>query len=466
MQNNSPSVAAQWIDTTLAAIREELPAPTIITRKLHLISAAMNDAFAAFDRNDDGAYRRLSSKGLNRRDVDEVVANAAYKVACEVLPDHEDLFDDLLEEQGFDKKTKASRKGRKAGRSVLRARKNDGSSDEVDYDYSEYSDNINEWKPLRIPTGNVVNKHGFAVVTDDPDSYTVQKPITPQWGDVDTFVISKGSQFRPPAPPKFGDFSEYTDALGNVSTNDAAFRQQFSDVVRIGAELTPKDKVTAEYWADGPRTSTPPGHWNEIALDLCARDGNTLAEDVKLFHALNAGLMDAGIAAWDAKYAHNFVRPQSAIREMYQKDTIIGWAGPNQGAKEMLGSEWRPYQDVTFVTPAFPEFVSGHSTFSYTAAVILDNFFDSDKFYDGKSRGAHDLDGDGKRDKIGRHVATEMAFEDYEGEPIVLKWDTLYDAAADAGYSRLYGGIHIQDGDLRGREIGEAVGQAVVDTLL
>ena len=44
---------------------------------------------------------------------------------------------------------------------------------------------------LRIPTGNVVNKHGFAVVTDDPDSYTVQKPITPQWGDVDTFVISK-----------------------------------------------------------------------------------------------------------------------------------------------------------------------------------------------------------------------------------------------------------------------------------
>ena len=62
VQNN---VAAQWIDTTLAAIREELPAPTIITRKLHLISAAMNDAFAAFDRKDDGAYRRLKSKNLN-----------------------------------------------------------------------------------------------------------------------------------------------------------------------------------------------------------------------------------------------------------------------------------------------------------------------------------------------------------------------------------------------------------------
>ena len=64
--------------------------------------------------------------------------------------------------------------------------------------------------------------------------------------------------------------------------------------------------------------------------------------------------------------------------------SLVG-TGPNQGAKEMLGSEWRPYQDVTFVTPAFPEFVSGHSTFSYTAAVILDNFFDSDKFFDGKS---------------------------------------------------------------------------------
>ena len=142
----TPSVAAQWIDTTLAAIRQELPAPTIITRKLHLISAAMNDAFAAFDPKDPGAYRRLKSKNLNPGDVDEVVANAAYKVACKVLPDHEDLFDDLLAEQGFDKKTKASRKGRKAGRSVLRARRNDGSSDQVDYDYSEYSDNINEWK--------------------------------------------------------------------------------------------------------------------------------------------------------------------------------------------------------------------------------------------------------------------------------------------------------------------------------
>ena len=105
-----------------------------------MISAAMNDAHAAFDRNDDGAYRRFKRGGLDRSDVDEVVANAAYKVACEVLPDHEDMFDDLLEEQGFDKKTKASRKGRKAGRSVLRARRNDGSSDQVDYDYSEYSD--------------------------------------------------------------------------------------------------------------------------------------------------------------------------------------------------------------------------------------------------------------------------------------------------------------------------------------
>ena len=140
MSNKTKLATNSWLLPLLPPVdryntccdRQELPAPTIITRKLHLISAAMNDAFAAFDPKDPGAYRRLKSKNLNPGDVDEVVASAAYKVACEVLPDHEEMFDNLLAEQGFDKKTKASRKGRKAGRSVLRARKNDGSSDQVD----------------------------------------------------------------------------------------------------------------------------------------------------------------------------------------------------------------------------------------------------------------------------------------------------------------------------------------------
>ena len=174
------------------------------------------------------------------------------------------------------------------------------------------------------------------------------------------------------------------------------------------------------------------------------------------------------IGIWDAKYTHNFVRPQSAIRELFRDDQITAWAGPNQGSKLIPGSEWSPYQDVTFVTPAFPEYNSGHSGFFYATATatVLEKFFRSDQFFDGVSRGIHDLDGDGERDLIGQHTTSQMEFEDYDGKPITLQWTTLWDVAADAGRSRLYGGIHIQDGDLRGREIGSAVGQVVVQDLL
>ena len=141
------------------------------------------------------------------------------------------------------------------------------------------------------------------------------------------------------------------------------------------------------------------------------RDQHDLADDVKFFFALNNALFDTGIAIWDAKYAHNYVRPQTAIRHLYADQEILSWGGPNQGTQLIDGSTWQPYQDVTFVTPAFPEYTSGHSGFSFAAATVLEAFTGSD----------------------------------------------VWDAAAEAGRSRLYGGIHIQDGDLRAREMGVQV---------
>ena len=65
----------------------------------------------------------------------------------------------------------------------------------------------------------------------------------------------------------------------------------------------------------------------------------------------------------------------------------------------------------------------------------------------------HDLVGDGQRDLIGQHTTSQMECEDYNGKPITLQWTNFWDAAADAGRSRLYGGIHIQDGDLGGERL-------------
>ncbi|MAR05478.1 MAG: hypothetical protein CL862_00005, partial [Cyanobium sp. NAT70] len=319
----------------------------------------------------------------------------------------------------------------------------------------------NYWTPLKVPNGSAVDENGIPVVTEDPSSYDVQSPLTPHWGSVKPFGINSGADYRPVAPPKFGDFSSYTDANGAVSTNDAAYRQQFTEVAEISAGLTPEQKVIAEYWADGPNSSTPPGHWNEFAHDIALREEHGLEQDVKFFFALNNALFDTGIAVWDAKYAHDFVRPQTAIRYLYQDQEIPSWGGPNQGTQLISGDRWQPYQDVTFVTPAFPEYTSGHSGFSFAAATVLEKFTGSDVLFDGVSRGAQDFDGDGEPDLIGSWSTDELTFENYDGDPITLQWNSVWDAAAEAGRSRLYGGIHIQDGDLRGREMGQQVAEHV-----
>lgn len=177
-----------------------------------------------------------------------------------------------------------------------------------------------------------------------------------------------------------------------------------------------------------------------------------------MFFALNAAVFDAGIATWEAKYVYDYVRPQSAIRDLFYGQTIDAWGGVNQGTQQILAQEWQPYQNVTFVTPPFPEYVSGHSTFSMAAAKTIASFVGSDTYYDGTSLSNYDLDAVAGIDLLGRFETNELAFEDFgAGPPVVLQWETLTEAAEEAGISRLYGGIHIQDGNLNGLQVGRDV---------
>jgi hypothetical protein len=244
-------------------------------------------------------------------------------------------------------------------------------------------------------------------------------------------------------------------------THDEAYRMQFTQVLSYSAHLTNEWKVIAEYWADGPRSETPPGHWNALAHGISFRDQNTLDEDIKMFFALNAAVFDSSIAAWDAKRAFDFIRPQSAIRFLYDGEDVQAWGGPNQGTQTIDGSEWQPYQDLKFVTPPFPEYISGHSTFSAASAEVLTMFTGSNQFYDGTTMLNDDFNNDGVPDMLGEHVIAigGNMFESTPSEVVVLRWPTFQDAADEAGVSRLYGGIHIQDSDLRGRIVGRQVGE-------
>ncbi|MEM7615557.1 MAG: vanadium-dependent haloperoxidase, partial [Pseudomonadota bacterium] len=484
MSTTDQSIVAQWNELALEAIREGSAKPTATIYQLHLASAAVYDAWATFDEDAYGYYSEIET-GLARTEENkaEAVSFAAYASLVELFPDQADGFEAFLVELGYDPQdatagtSSAAGVGALAAQNVFDARANDGSNAENDFaDTSGYAPvnsadpttgrtpggqdfDPNHWQPLRVPNGTLTDQNGVPIFDDnDPSTYNDQVALTPHWGNVESFAMAENDQFRPDAPPQLGDFSVYVDGAGNVTTNDQAYRDQVTEVLNVSADLTTEQKVVAELWADGPRTESPPGHWNQIAQDIALREGHGIDEDAKLFFALNAAVFDAGIATWEAKYAYDYIRPQSAIRDLYFGENVMAWGGVNQGSQQILGQEWQPYQNVTFVTPPFPEYVSGHSAFSMAAANTIASFVGSDVYYDGTSLSNYDLDGVAGIDLLGQYETNELAFEDFgAGPPVVLRWNTLTEAALEAGISRIYGGIHIQDGNLNGLKVGEAV---------
>jgi membrane-associated phospholipid phosphatase len=125
-------------------------------------------------------------------------------------------------------------------------------------------------------------------------------------------------------------------------------------VYAISLSLSEEQKRIADYWADGPGTATPPGHWNLIALDLVRKADWGTVPTARLFAALNTAQADAFIACWDAKYAYWSLRPVTAIRRL-------------------IDPSWLPY----ITTPPFPSYVSGHSTSSGAASSVLAALFPS-----------------------------------------------------------------------------------------
>jgi hypothetical protein len=216
---------------------------------------------------------------------------------------------------------------------------------------------------------------------------------------------------------------------------------QAEEILADSAGLTDEHKAIAEYWADGPGSETPPGHWCLHAQTVSARDGHGLDEDVKLFFALSGALLDAGIACWDAKRAYDSVRPITAVHFLFAGQEVVAWGGPGQGPRRIKGEDWRPY----LATPPFGEHPSGHSTFSAAAAAVLARFTGSDRFGGGVTIAAGS-----SRVEAGTPAAD-----------VVLSWPTFSDAAEEAGRSRRYGGIHFQDADLVGRALGAMVGARV-----
>ncbi len=246
-------------------------------------------------------------------------------------------------------------------------------------------------------------------------------PLLPNWPNVKPFALDSGNQFRPPAPPAL-DSSEYASDV--------------DEVMRLGgygsSERTSEQQKIALFWADGGGTFTPPGHWNQIASDVAFSKQSSLLSNARMFALLNIALADAGIASWDAKYAYGVWRPIDAIRK-----------ADADGSPDTI-------QDVTWLpllaTPPFPSYTSGHSTFSGAAAIVLTSIFGDNVTFVSRAD-AHDASNQ-------KPLPVEQRS--------VRSFSSFWQAAEEAGASRIYGGIHFSFDNTAGLETGKSVAEYVI----
>ena len=565
------SVARVWDEALLEAIRRDTPRPTVHARNLFHLSAAMWDAWTAYDGT---ASAYFASENATAGDVEsareEAISHAAFRLLSHRFAGSiaaytaQANFDYWMTILGYDAEDTTIvgpspvAVGNRMAAAAIAYGLADGSNES-----GAYTDNVTGYTPINAPL--VVAQSGTTMV--DPNrwqplalSVTLAQNGTPiasntqtflgsHWGDVAPFALSRAMAsdvYHDPGPPPL---------LGGVGDSD--LKSQVLDVIRRSSQLDGNDlattmdvspgargnntlgtndgtghpvnpvtgqpyaanvvpradwaRVVAEFWADGPDSETPPGHWNTLANDVSyhpdferRREGagpilGPLEWDVKLYLALNGALHDAAIACWDAKEAYDSSRPISLIRYMAAAGqssdnlgpsyhplglpleaglvevitgasaapgqrhahlsasigqvAVLAWGGaPADSENEVGGARW--IRGVDWVPYQLPTFVSpafaGFTSGHSTfsrAAAEVLTAITASPYFPGGVYGIPTILG-------------SLAFEAGPSADLALQWATYADAADDAGQSRLWGGIHIAADDFGGRVVGHEIGLA------
>src|ERR1700722_4347217 len=445
---DSVDAAIYWDSGALHGIRDAKLGAPVVARALAIVHTCMYDAWASYDERAIGtqlrdALRRPASE-RTLANKEQAISYAAFRALVDVLPvDTNSVYIPLMKQLGYDPNDNSTDIetptgiGNVACAAVLEYRHHDKSNQLGDLAQGPYSDwtgyasrNTPSPIPARSTTSDPNHWQPLTYVNSTGDLMT-QRFVGAQWCYVTPFALTSGDEYhwlpRLFRPAEFGS-QEY--------------RQQAEELVAMSAALTDRQKMIAEYWSDGPNSEQPPGHWALFAQFVSQRDHHSLDDDVKMFFVLSNAIFDAGIAAWDAKREYDSVRPVTTISILFRDKTIHYWGGPGKGTIEMNGSQWIPYQEVTSPTPPFPEYVSGHSTYSAAAARILELWTGSSHFGDAVTLPSG-------TSKIEPGVTP--------AHRIILSWETFSDAANEAGISRRYGGIHFRAADLTGRLLGRIV---------
>ncbi|WP_191859582.1 T9SS type A sorting domain-containing protein [Hanstruepera ponticola] len=603
------SVAREWNEQLLDAIRNDFARPTVHARNLFHTSMVMYDSWAVFDSQAETIFLGKNFGGyicdFNGIDSPSDVASARHEVmsyAMFRLLNHrfqdspgsaESLaaFSDHFASYGYDNTFTSTdystgsyaALGNYLASEIIAFGLQDGAHEESGYNNLFYSPqnpplvlelyediteiDPNRWQPLAFDV--FIDQSGNVYPLNTPDF------VSPEWGEVVPFslspedleILNNGFDsyiYHNPGTPPFiqnssedgfddpykwyfslvASWSSHLDpddttmidispnGIGNVDINN--FPQTFEEYRAFydyleggdpgaGHNLNPYTnapyapqmvkrgdyaRVLAEFWADGPDSETPPGHWFTIMNYVSDHpliekkfngQGPVLSDlewDVKCYLTLGGAMHDCAVTTWGVKGYYDYIRPISAIRYMAGKGQstdeslpnydphglplvpgrieliesgdplagsgdenvgqikIFAWKGPDFIADPdtdvahvdwILGTHWWPYQRPTFVTPPFAGYVSGHSTFSRAGAEVL-TLLTGDAYFPGG---------------MGTFEAPQnefLVFEEGPSESLTLQWATYRDASDQCSLSRIWGGIHPPIDDIRGRIIGEEIG--------
>lgn len=586
------SVARQWNEVLLHAIRNDYARPTIHARNLYHVSVAMWDAWAVYSADADQIiFHEKSDEFDNNFAREEAISFAAYRVlharfakspgADDTLP----VFDALMDTLGYDKfytgtvGSSPAAVGNRCAIAILAFGLGDGANEQGGY-VNQYYEPINEpllpdfpgnpkltdpnrWQPLALEWFK--DQSGNIIIGGYPEC------LSPEWGIVTSFSFKPEDAniyqrdgfdywvFHDPGPPPYlGTETEYyykwgyeqvsiwsshldaTDgvmwdispgAIGNAVLPAADDFEAYYNLFDGGdwgtgydvnphtgkpyePQIVPRGdyaRILAEFWADGPDSETPPGHWF-VLLNYVSdhplfekRFGGVgailddLEWDVKSYVIMGGTMHDVAISSWGIKGWYDYIRPISALRHMsdlgqctdekgprfhpqginlrpglielitaetvktyhshlagknnknIDKIAIMAWRGHDYiddpdidvaGVGWILAENWWPYQRPSFVTPPFPGYVSGHSTYSRAAAVLMSTLTGDEYFPGG----------------LGEFVCLQNEFLVFEEGPsmdVTLQWAKYNDASDQCSLSRIWGGIHPGADDLPGRIIGQ-----------
>lgn len=611
-QTTDQSIARQWNEVLLEAIRSDQARPTVHARNLFHTSTLMFDALAIYDENVEPFILGKSFNGIEipfygvlpvSEDEGLILTEEAINYGMFRLISHRfenspgaeytlGIAEDLFVQHGGDPTYTSldyisdggGALGNYLASKIIEIGLQDGSNEENGHANLFYTPsnpdliieqqagnpgliNPNSWQPINL--SEFIDQSGIGGEETPPF-------LSPEWGGVAPFSLplfersthTRGGhdyfvwidQGAPPLidlntttgfndPYQWGfsmvlRWSEHLDpsdgveidispaSIGNLDESLFDLEYEYYDQiynwaeggdVSVGHNANPitgdvyeaqivkrgdYSRVLAEFWADGPNSETPPGHWflilNHVAdhpefVPKWQGEGPELSKlkwDVFSYFTLGGAMHDAAIAAWSHKGWYDYVRPVSAIRWMADRGQcsypnepyfdfaglplINGWSGlvykndpdfPNinhvgkikvrawnghnfieaplfdiAGVDWMLAEDWWPYQKPSFVTPPFAGYVSGHSAFSRAAAEVLTSITGSAYFPGGIV-------------EFVAHQNEFLVFEEGPSEDIVLQWATYRDASDQCSLSRIWGGIHPPADDIPGRRIGLKVAE-------